>query len=265
MGFLTAIIDALAEFVRRNPIFTLIVVVLALTAPALLKGIALFVLYLVLGFLVLIFALSLLFRWRIRRVQRQMEEQQAELENKEFRASVGGAVRCGRLRRCRFRRGPRCPYGEPPGAGGRSEGLPHERDPRKAGLRERGRLRGVRGDEGAARIAPAAAAAPAAVGAAALPERFRAGAFAGLCFRQSEYSGGLCFRRPGCFGSRGVFRWPVAKPCRGECAAGDKSSAGIVGHLPDNFVPLRRPGSLRSIKSIAPCCNFSNISAATSS
>ena len=46
MGFLTAIIDALAEFVRRNPIFTLIVVVLALTAPALLKGIALFVLYL---------------------------------------------------------------------------------------------------------------------------------------------------------------------------------------------------------------------------
>lgn len=75
MGFLTAIIDALAEFVRRNPIFTLIVVVLALTAPALLKGIALFVLYLVLGFLVLIFALLLLFRWRIRRVQRQMEEQ----------------------------------------------------------------------------------------------------------------------------------------------------------------------------------------------
>lgn len=75
MGFLTAIIDSLAEFVRRNPIFTLIVVVLALTAPALLKGIALFVLYLVLGFLVLIFALSLLFRWRIRRVQRQMEEQ----------------------------------------------------------------------------------------------------------------------------------------------------------------------------------------------
>lgn len=75
MGFLTAIIDALAEFVRRNPIFTLIVVVLAFTAPALLKGIALFVLYLVLGFLVLIFALSLLFRWRIRRVQRQMEEQ----------------------------------------------------------------------------------------------------------------------------------------------------------------------------------------------
>lgn len=75
MGFLTAIIDALAEFVRRNPIFTLIVVVLALAAPALLKGIALFVLYLVLGFLALIFALSLLFRWRIRRVQRQMEEQ----------------------------------------------------------------------------------------------------------------------------------------------------------------------------------------------
>ena len=94
MGFLAAIIDALAEFVRRNPIFTLIVVVLALTAPALLKGIALFVLYLVLGFLVLIFALSLLFRWRIRRVQRQMEEQ----------FGAGGW----------FRRHPRCPYGEPP-------------------------------------------------------------------------------------------------------------------------------------------------------
>ena len=93
MGFLTAIIDALAEFVRRNPIFTLIVVVLALTAPALLKGIALFVLYLVLGFLVLIFALSLLFRWRIRRVQRQMEEQ--------FGAGGFGGAGFGGARRAR--------------------------------------------------------------------------------------------------------------------------------------------------------------------
>lgn len=75
MRFLAAILDALVAFVQRNPLFVLCVVVLALAAPSLLKGVAAFVLYMFLGFFLLIGILLLLFRWRIYRVQRGMEEQ----------------------------------------------------------------------------------------------------------------------------------------------------------------------------------------------
>lgn len=76
MRFLAAILDALVAFVQRNPLFVLCVVVLALAAPSLLKGVAAFVLYMFLGFFLLIgILLLLLFRWRIYRVQRGMEEQ----------------------------------------------------------------------------------------------------------------------------------------------------------------------------------------------
>ena len=44
MRFLTEIVDALAGFVQRNPLTVLLIVVLAVGAPALLKGIALFIL-----------------------------------------------------------------------------------------------------------------------------------------------------------------------------------------------------------------------------
>ncbi|WP_300897095.1 DUF4834 family protein [uncultured Alistipes sp.] len=75
MGILTAILDALLQFIRRNPLTCLILVILALTAPALLKGIALFILYFLLGMLVLGVVLTLLFRWRIRKLREGMEEQ----------------------------------------------------------------------------------------------------------------------------------------------------------------------------------------------
>ncbi len=75
MGILTAILDALVQFIRRNPLTCLILVILALTAPALLKGIALFILYFLLGMLVLGVVLTLLFRWRIRKLREGMEEQ----------------------------------------------------------------------------------------------------------------------------------------------------------------------------------------------
>ena len=78
MGFLTSIIEALARFVQRHPLTTLFIVVLALLAPALLRGIALFVLWLVFGLLVLVVAGALFFRWRIRAVQREMERQFGE-------------------------------------------------------------------------------------------------------------------------------------------------------------------------------------------
>ena len=78
MNFFTAIIDSLVGFVQRNPLTTLLIVILALGAPALLKGIALFVLYFLMGIVVLAIVLMLVFRWRIYKVRKQMEEQFGE-------------------------------------------------------------------------------------------------------------------------------------------------------------------------------------------
>lgn len=75
MNFLTALIDGIATFIRRNPLTFLIILVLAFAAPAVLKGIAMFALYFILGIILLIFLLSLFFRIRIRRLRQQMEEQ----------------------------------------------------------------------------------------------------------------------------------------------------------------------------------------------
>lgn len=75
MRFVLAIIDALVGFVQRNPLTVLIIVILAVGAPALLKGIAVFILYFLLGLVVLVVALMLLFRWKIASARRQMEEQ----------------------------------------------------------------------------------------------------------------------------------------------------------------------------------------------
>ncbi|WP_417015045.1 DUF4834 domain-containing protein [Alistipes sp.] len=75
MNFLMAIIDSVAGFVRRNPFTTFIILFLAIAAPAVLKGIALFILYFVMGLILLILVLTLAFRWRIYRARKQMEEQ----------------------------------------------------------------------------------------------------------------------------------------------------------------------------------------------
>ena len=78
MNFFTAIIDSLVGFVQRNPLTTLLIVILALGVPALLKGIALFILYFLMGIVVLAIVLMLVFRWRIYKVRKQMEEQFGE-------------------------------------------------------------------------------------------------------------------------------------------------------------------------------------------
>ena len=75
MNFILAIIDSLAGFVQRNPLTTLLIVILALGAPALLKGIALFILYFLMGLVILVVVLMLAFRWRIYKVRKQMEQQ----------------------------------------------------------------------------------------------------------------------------------------------------------------------------------------------
>ena len=73
MNFLTAIIDGLVRFVQRNPLTTLLIVILALGAPALLKGIALFILYFLMGLVILVVVLMLAFRWRIYKVRKQTD------------------------------------------------------------------------------------------------------------------------------------------------------------------------------------------------
>lgn len=78
MNFLTAIINALVGFVQRNPLTVLVILILAIAAPALLKGVALFFLYVIMSILILAVALILVFRWRMNKVRRQMEEQFGE-------------------------------------------------------------------------------------------------------------------------------------------------------------------------------------------
>lgn len=75
MNLFMAIIDTAAAFVRRNPLTCLVILLLAIAAPAVLKGIAVFILYLFLGLVLLSALLMFLFRWRMNKVRRQMEEQ----------------------------------------------------------------------------------------------------------------------------------------------------------------------------------------------
>ncbi len=106
MRFLMAIVDALVGFVQRNPLTVLVILLLALGAPALLKGIATFVLYLIFGFLLAGVLLLLLFGWRVRSMQRRMEEQLNEQFDRDdnrntsgpggFRASWGRSSRAHR-------------------------------------------------------------------------------------------------------------------------------------------------------------------------
>ncbi len=75
MNFITAFFDSLVAFVRRNPLTVLLIILLGLAAPALLRGLATLILYLILGFVLLIVVIALSLHWRLRKAQRQMEEQ----------------------------------------------------------------------------------------------------------------------------------------------------------------------------------------------
>ena len=74
MNFLMLLIDSLAAFMRRNPLLCLCILLLALGAPSVLRGIAAFVLYFFLGLLLVALLGGLLFRWRLMRLQRRVEE-----------------------------------------------------------------------------------------------------------------------------------------------------------------------------------------------
>ncbi len=71
---MSRIFDSIIAFVQRNPIFCLVVLMLALLAPQVLQGIVLFVLYGLLGLFILVGVAIVAFRWRIVRMQQRMEE-----------------------------------------------------------------------------------------------------------------------------------------------------------------------------------------------
>ena len=75
MGFFARILYGLTEFVRRNPVTCLVLVILAVAAPSVLVGIANFIFYIMLTILLLGVVFVLLFRYRINRLRREMEQQ----------------------------------------------------------------------------------------------------------------------------------------------------------------------------------------------
>lgn len=91
MNFLTAVFDSLVGFIRRNPVLCLVIVILAVAAPAVLKGIAVFILYFILGLIVLALVLALLFRWRIYKLRQGMQDPFGPQAG--FGAAAGGSGR----------------------------------------------------------------------------------------------------------------------------------------------------------------------------
>ena len=87
MNLILWIIDAIVGFVRRNPIFCLVVLILALGAPSLLAGIASLILYIILGIVVAMVVVSLVLRWRIGKLTddfRQQQQQQQYRNSQQY-------------------------------------------------------------------------------------------------------------------------------------------------------------------------------------
>ena len=75
MGFFTRILYGLTEFVRRNPVTCLVILILAVAAPSVLVGIANFIFYVMLTILLLGVVFVLLFRYRVNKLRREMGQQ----------------------------------------------------------------------------------------------------------------------------------------------------------------------------------------------
>lgn len=88
MNFIMILIDSITTFVRRNPFLCLLILMLALLAPSVLKGLAAFALYFILGILLFGVIILMTIRWRFRRLQREMQEQFGHQGN--FRNSGAG-------------------------------------------------------------------------------------------------------------------------------------------------------------------------------
>lgn len=86
MNFLLLLIDAVGSFIRRNPIFCLVILLLAIGAPALLRGIAQIVFFAVLGVIFFWAGLLLWLRWRLGRMQKRMD---GRFEEQSRRTNAG--------------------------------------------------------------------------------------------------------------------------------------------------------------------------------
>ena len=75
MNLILWIIDAVVAFVTRNPIFCLVVLILAIGAPSLLAGIASFILYIILALVIVMVVVSLILRWRIAKLSDDFRRQ----------------------------------------------------------------------------------------------------------------------------------------------------------------------------------------------
>ena len=75
MNLILWIIDAIVSFVRRNPIFCLVVLILAIGAPSLLAGIASVILYIIIALVAVMFLLSIVLRWRIAKLTDNFSQQ----------------------------------------------------------------------------------------------------------------------------------------------------------------------------------------------
>ncbi len=75
MDWINVLLDGIVAFIRRNALFCIVVLMLALLAPSVLKGLAAFTLYFLLVILLFGILLVVLLRWRLKRVQREMEQQ----------------------------------------------------------------------------------------------------------------------------------------------------------------------------------------------
>ncbi len=74
MNYLNALLDALVGFVKRNPVLVTVIVILAFTAPAVLRGLATLILYIILGLVICAVVLLVALRWRIYKVQQQVRD-----------------------------------------------------------------------------------------------------------------------------------------------------------------------------------------------
>ncbi len=75
MDFIYRLIDAVAGFIRRNPLLCLLILFLALLSPQLLAGALKMVLYVVLFLVLLALAVAVTLGYRLHRLRRDVEEQ----------------------------------------------------------------------------------------------------------------------------------------------------------------------------------------------
>lgn len=84
MNFISALFDTIIGFIRRNPLFCLLLLLIAVGAPSLFG----FMLYVVAGIFLVSMISVAVFVWRLRSAQRRMEE--------EFRNGTGRSTRDAR-------------------------------------------------------------------------------------------------------------------------------------------------------------------------